>query len=241
MRYQILILALLTGSLSSCAQTNSPITENVVVVELFTSEGCSSCPPADELVNQLTKEAQQQNKKVFFLNFHVDYWNKLGWKDPYSSKAWSERQYSYSRVFGDRVYTPQMVVNGADEFVGSDSKKAREAIGRLSLEKSANHLMVSKVDNGNVNYTIEGSVTNKLLYYAIVEKDLYSDIKRGENSGRKIYHESVVRSLVEIPSAAKGQFHPDLSGLNPSGKYRLIVFIQDRASMKISGAAQINW
>ena len=103
--------------------------ESFAVVELFTSEGCSSCPPPDALLAEILEDARKDGRRVFCLSFHVDYWNRLGWTDPYSAPAFSRRQQSYAQAFkNDQVYTPQMIVNGTEEFVGSDRHRSRAAI-----------------------------------------------------------------------------------------------------------------
>src|SRR5689334_14081460 len=98
------------------------------LVELFTSEGCSSCPPADRVLARLAAEARASGRRIFPLSFHVDYWNGLGWRDPWSTRTFTERQRNYARALGWRTYTPQMVINGAEHFVGSDERHARESI-----------------------------------------------------------------------------------------------------------------
>jgi hypothetical protein len=104
--------------------------QGAVLIELFTSEGCSSCPPADRLLEKL---AAENNDKVYVLSFHVDYWNYIGWKDPFSQARFSQRQRNYARQFSlESIYTPQMVVNGVAEFVGSDEQKLRAAIAKNS-------------------------------------------------------------------------------------------------------------
>ncbi len=111
-----------------------------VLVELFTSEGCSSCPPADELLRKLLREQPVAGADIIAVAFHVDYWDRQGWKDPFSSKAFSSRQQDYTRIFGpDKLYTPQMVVDGRDEFVGSDESAARKIVETASQRK---HLQV---------------------------------------------------------------------------------------------------
>src|SRR5215831_17181987 len=106
------------------------------VVELFTSEGCSSCPPADALLADLKSYANGTDKNIYVLSFHVDYWNRLGWRDPFSDAAYSARQTQYDQHFGSSVYTPQMIVNGKQQFVGSEKKTASEAIA-AALKDSA--------------------------------------------------------------------------------------------------------
>jgi len=117
--FTVLSLPILFGTCHS--QPKASYFEPVAVVELFTSEGCSSCPPADRILSRLTAETQRDHRRIYTLSFHVDYWDRLGWRDPYSSSANSDRQRQYAELMKlQSVYTPQMIVNGRIEFVGSD-------------------------------------------------------------------------------------------------------------------------
>lgn len=119
---------LLLVTLMAAAGSSQPESNNVVLLELFSSQGCSSCPPADRLLHELA-DAPEMHGKIVPLAFHVDYWNYIGWRDPFSDTKWSERQRRYSEAFNSsRIYTPQMVVNGSVEFVGSDRNRARREI-----------------------------------------------------------------------------------------------------------------
>ena len=122
---------------NSLNQVQSGALKPVAVVELFTSQGCSSCPPADALLRKIHEYAEENKLPVYVLSFHVDYWNRLGWTDPYSDPTYTQRQRAYARHFGtDRVYTPQMIVGGEREFVGSNGKQAGVAL-QESLQASA--------------------------------------------------------------------------------------------------------
>lgn len=187
----------------------------VVVLELFTSQGCSSCPPADRLLSRLapvdaTKPAVEMpaGAEIIALSFHVDYWNNLGWKDPFSSAAASQRQREYARRAGSsRVYTPQLIVNGAAEFVGSDESAARREIAKAAAMTPEVELSVASKRNGE---TVDVEVTTKSLVakpdsstwnltIAIVEDGLVSRVTSGENSGEKLRHDHVVRGFVTMP------------------------------------------
>ena len=120
--------------------------EPVAVVELFTSQGCSSCPPADAVLSRVDELAREKKLSVYVLSFHVDYWNRLGWTDPYSDDEFTRRQNQYAGLFrSNRVYTPQMIVNGQTEFVGSDAKRATQAI-RRALTRDADHRVRMEVE-----------------------------------------------------------------------------------------------
>jgi len=171
------------------------------VVELFTSEGCSSCPPADELVARLEKESA--GKPVYILAYHVDYWNHLGWKDPYSNADFSKRQHNYANYLHlQSVYTPQIVVNGTTEFVGSQEGTLRNAI-RSSLQKvSAAQVSLSVLKSDktqvNVKYAIEGTAKNSVLFIALLQKHAQTKVMRGENEGRTLSHVQIVITLQRV-------------------------------------------
>ena len=171
--------------------------QGITVVELFTSEGCSSCPPADKLLARISAE----NKDVYVLSYHVDYWDYLGWKDPFSQASFSNRQRDYAQQFKLRsIYTPQVVVNGRDEFVGSD-----EGLLRASLnKKSTLNKLALQVERKNAS-TIIVSCTLKpaagdLLNIALVQPQAQTVVKRGENNGRVLQHVNVVRNLKTVPA-----------------------------------------
>jgi len=212
------------------------------VVELFTSEGCSSCPPADELVAKIEKEST--GKPIYILAFHVDYWNRLGWKDVFSSADYSHRQNQYANwLHLQSVYTPQAVVNGRTEFVGSEEGTLRNTI-KSDLEKApAANLTLSdiKVDGGkaSVQYHAEGNTGNDVLLLAVVEKNARSNVQRGENAGRTLSHVQIVRALTS--TAAKSD-NGDASITLPKGfdakGYELIAFLQDPANGTITAATK---
>lgn len=167
--------------------------DQLVLVELFTSEGCSSCPPADKLLSELSKR-----NDVVALSFHVNYWDRLGWKDPFSNQEFTDRQETYGKKFqSSGVYTPQMIVNGKVEFVGSDRVKAENAISKNAAAFPAKIHLKSQPDGNvlSVNFELEGNFMGKTLFLALVEDGIDTDVKRGENSGRKLHHDNVVRQL----------------------------------------------
>lgn len=200
-----------------------------VLVELFTSEGCSSCPPADRLLEALDPSA-------IVLSEHVDYWDHLGWRDPYSSHANTIRQESYARHFASEgPYTPQMVVDGGAQFIGSDGRRAANEIALAGKrEKVAVNLTVRgtelTIDTGPVNHA-----TDVLL--AIAEDRPASHVTAGENRGRDLRHVAVTRSLRKVGSARRGaSFHQSVPlNQDASGK-RLIVFLQDSDMGRVMGA-----
>jgi hypothetical protein len=185
-----------------------PTTRPAVLVELFTSEGCSSCPPADVLLAKIAKPEAIEGVEIVPLALHVDYWDDLGWKDAYSSKDFTQRQRDYAAAKGSgRIYTPQMIVDGASEFVGSDARKARAAI--IEAGKSAKGTIELRLSSKDDTVRCEVAVTSVNetadVYLAITEDDLRSDVARGENAGRQLTHVGVARSLQTIGTFKAGE------------------------------------
>ncbi|HEV7892719.1 MAG TPA: DUF1223 domain-containing protein [Pyrinomonadaceae bacterium] len=227
-----------------------------VVVELFTSEGCSSCPPADALLARMDETQPVEGAEVIALAQHVDYWNYLGWSDPYSSREFSERQGAYSRAFGeDGVYTPQMVVDGRAEFPGGKSGTAFKEIAQAAREPKAEVLITRADAQTNTDAPVrlslrveklpklsDGDAAEVLL--AITEGGLASDVSRGENTGRKLKHVGVVRSLTKLGEMGAGAFSTETS-VTPDKAWRrenlrAVVFIQERASRRVVGASSVK-
>ncbi|MDB4921925.1 thioredoxin family protein [Mucilaginibacter sp.] len=212
------------------------------VVELFTSEGCSSCPPADELVAKIEKESK--DKPVYILAFHVDYWNRLGWKDQFSSADFSKRQHDYARYLNlQGVYTPQIVVNGKTEFVGSQEGTLRNAI-RTGLQKAATarvDLNVSAIDQkqASLKYTVEGIDKNTVLQVAILEKAATSKVAAGENSGRTLSHVQIVRKLQQVVlSTNNGTAGIILPHGFDAKKWEIVGFLQNKITGAVTGAGR---
>jgi hypothetical protein len=229
-----------------------------VVVELFTSEGCSSCPPADALLARLESEQPVAGAEVIALAQHVDYWNHLGWADPFSAHEFSERQGEYAARFGaDGVYTPQMVVDGGAEFPGGNSGRAFETIARAAREPKAQvSLARADMQEGagdalRLSVRVErlpkltdGDTADVLL--AVTEGGLSSDVARGENAGHRLTHACVVRRLTKIGylSAATPPFDAEpLVTLDKGWRrenLRAVVFLQEHTSGRVVGAAAIK-
>jgi hypothetical protein len=241
------------------AQAEEPPVDSKIVpvlVELFTSEGCSSCPPADELLANLERTQPIPGAQIITLGEHVDYWNRLGWADPFSSAQFSARQSQYANAFNkDDVYTPQAVVDGRAEFVGSNASRAREAIAAAARSpKAAVTVSIAtgvktqaaeiplRIRIENIP-AISASDTAEVLL-AITESNLRSEVARGENSGRSLKHTSVVRRLSQIgniDSKNDGAFNADaLARIEKVWKrenLKAVVFVQERASRRVLGVA----
>ncbi len=224
-------------------KADNPTNKGFAVIELFTSEGCSSCPPADALVARVQKE--NSDKPVYILAYHVDYWNRLGWKDVFSSPEYSARQNQYARWLKlSSVYTPQIVVNGRTEFVGSEEGNLRNAI-RTNLQKPAKaEVTLSSVkvenDRASAQYHIEGVTTNAVLLVALIEKNATTKVQRGENSGRILSHVQIVKQLKNLLLKNGNEGTASIAlphGFDPQ-KYELIGFVQNTANGEIIGATK---
>jgi hypothetical protein len=240
------------------ASSSTPETARTpVVVELFTSEGCSSCPPADALLARLAEEPLAGNVQLIALEEHVDYWNDLGWTDPFSSRDWTSRQYVYSGVLRNgNPYTPQMVVDGTAEFVGSRTQQARQAI-REAAGKAKIPVTLAQGNsegNGKGNFSakvgkLEGITKGDAaeVWLAITETGLHSAVTRGENAGEDLHHAAIVRSMRKL-GEAKGDGETSFTGdasvpLQKEWKrenLKAVLFVQEKKSRRILGAAEIR-
>jgi hypothetical protein len=246
------LMACLTCSCDTHA-AESPTTRPAVVVELFTSEGCSSCPPADVVLANLAKPGAVVGVEIIALELHVDYWNGLGWADPFSSPDLSRRQENYAKVLQhDQIYTPQMIVDGSEEFVGSDRGKARDAIGRaagqpkgtISLDLAPFSKDTRKFDCQISVAGISPKATGQVLL-ALTEDGLSTDVRRGENAGEKLHHSAVVRSLREVATIMPGDASPfnvkatvEVKPTWQLDHLKVVVFAQDAKSGKVLAATQ---
>lgn len=229
-----------------------------VLVELFTSEGCSSCPPADELLTRLEQTQPVDGAEVIALSEHVDYWNRLGWTDPYSSAEFSARQNDYARVFNtDGVYTPQMIVDGRAQFVGSNLSRAREAIANASHNSKVKvEVSLASDDQPTASITLDvraerpqsesGSELAEVLL-AITERGLRSSVSRGENAGRRLSHTAVVRKLItlgSVDSQGAAQFAAKPVVQIDKGWKRdnlnAVAFVQERSRRRVLGASSVS-
>ncbi len=215
--------------------------QGFVLMELFTSQGCSSCPPADKL---LGKYAAKNDPHIIPLSFHVDYWNRLGWKDSFSTAAFSARQKQYAAWFNnDGVYTPQVVLNGQKEMVGSDDEKISKSLRSLLDEKPAAEINILKIlSAGNtitLDYSLSGKYGDAALQAALVEDRATTHIRAGENNGVTLVNYNVVRDFrsTENPAASGS-----LTLTMPAGKatdgFSVVLFLQDKDSGKVIAAAR---
>ena len=242
------VLALVAGYISivlaRTAEAGTP--QKAVLVELFTSEGCSSCPPADELLGRLRQNLSSKNIEVIPLGFHVDYWNSLGWKDRFSSAEFSHRQEEYAHSLGvDGPYTPQMVVDGTSQFVGSDSGQAQHAISQAASRQPLSAVKVSAAgpDQLEIHVKAPTAANSSKVMLAITEDNLATQVGSGENGGRTLRHAAVVRELRQLGRLHEGGFEATAPlKLDKEWKrqdLRAVVFVQEEPSGKIEGAASL--
>jgi len=214
--------------------------EGIAVIELFTSQGCSSCPSADKVLQEINTEAKASGKKVYALSMHVDYWDYLGWKDPYSSKVFTDRQRDYGSAFGLRsIYTPQMIVNGTNEFVGSRRAQAKSAVAKAISQPAEVNLQLQKEKDGSVNWSADKSYSGK-LNLAIVRTSADNDVPRGENRGRKLSHHNIVMGFKYISvngSSGKAEL-PEFKRIEGE-TYELVAYLQNSSTLDIAGANSI--
>ena len=215
--------------------------ETPVIVELFTSQGCSSCPAADRLLSKLKKTSSQ----VIPLSFHVSYWNYLGWTDPFSQEAFSKRQRDYARNLRSSVYTPQMVFNGSSECVGSSAAQVDHNIRQALKVKPTNTIALEinrELANLEIEYSIEGPLENRILQIAVVESMISVDVNRGENRGRTLQHDNVVRQFktIALHRGAKGAYQVDLPEDFNIQNGSVVAYIQMNPSLQITGAKQVS-
>jgi hypothetical protein len=243
MRYLFLSMTLALALTGSAEPQKAP----PVIVELFTSQGCSSCPPADRLLSKLGKDP-----RVIPLAFHVDYWNYIGWSDPFSSKAWSQRQEGYARAFrSNRIYTPQLVVSGRSHVVGSDEKGVRRQISEALAAEPVGQVTVSTEPSPDGRLKVKAGA--KLvraangpldLWVAVYETGLSTKVGAGENASRTLANDFVVRRLEKALTLAGAAGSTDTGevvlGVDKRwnrDRLGVVAFLQDPKTLAIQGAA----
>lgn len=222
---------------------NKSTLKNFALLELYTSEGCSSCPPADELMGKIQSEYKDQN--LYVLAYHVDYWDKQGWKDSFSKADFTKRQYDYAKFMEkDPIYTPQLIINGKIDYIASQETAVRNGI-KSALSKPAVaelSLEAKQLDNKiSLNYSItKVSKNNNRLFIALVQKSAKSNVKRGENAHRILSHYQIVRSLSSfgLSGNLKGIATITIPKDFNSKDFEIIGFIQDMNSGTILGTSK---
>ena len=236
--------------------TSSAVARNPVLLELFTSEGCSSCPPADVLLAQLDRFQPVATADLIVLSEHVDYWDDIGWKDPYSSRQFSLRQADYARRFRlGEPYTPQIVVDGSAQLVGSDERQAVQAIQNAAkIDKFRISLSAPRLE-GNNTLTVHVNIgtkpaaaathTSGQVWIALADDMDQSSVKRGENAGRTLKHVAVVRTLTQVGMVeGDNTFSKDLTvstGNANLQNLRVVAILQESASGKVLGVGSTRF
>lgn len=207
------------------------------LIELFTSQGCSSCPSADRNLARIAEDAKANGKNIYTLSYHVDYWNYLGWKDPYSSKEFSDRQRAYARQFDStRIYTPQMVVNGQAEFVGSNQKLSNRALDvALNIDATAS-VTLQAIVNGDViqaDWQATGIKRGDVVNVALVQNQGTQKVNRGENARRELSHVNIVRQLkTDSRPASSGKFEFSIPEEFQRDQFHVVAFVQSSSGTK---------
>ena len=244
--YLILTLAVFLAPLARAQATGATTSRVPVLVELFTSEGCSDCPPADAFLQDLDQQPFP-GLDMIVLSEHVDYWNHDGWKDPYSSSFFTERQVSYTKEFSLKTpYTPQMVIDGDAQVVGNRRAAAAEAFNKAAaVQKIDLRLSAVSVDSGNnlhAHIETAAPVSQKAdVYLAIALNHAEQQVTAGENKGRSISHTGVARTISKVGSIKKNQafaedVHMKLPPDTSPSNLRVVAFVQ-QGQGKVLGAA----
>ena len=242
------LLLLLTATILSAGDATPPAT---VLAELFTSEGCSSCPPADKLLEKLDTAHPVPGVQIVVLSEHVDYWDQLGWKDRFSSAAFTARQETYGRRFRvESVYTPQMVIDGREQVLGSDAKAVQAAISRAATNvRLLLTITGARLESGTARFRLEVPVVSKSADYdraevwiAIAEERSASDVGKGENAGRQLTHIAVARRLTKVGEVTKRRgFSQDLRLPAGAGPSRIIALVQLPDTGPIAGVGMAKF
>lgn len=239
----VLLMSLLPSADGETALSNKTVrvqefdaANGPVVLELFTSQGCSSCPSADALLQEL--DAKEED--VIALSFHVDYWNYLGWEDPFSSPYFSARQTDYTDVLQARTYTPQLVVNGRQEMIGSRKSEVAAAI-KAAAQTPLVYQPTVRLTRGaeaiTVNFTLDEAPAGHRVTALLVQPEATSSIKRGENRGRELHHVNVVRAMAHTPAKTQGEFVLRLPDGLSADTARVVLLVQEERTQAIVGVS----
>jgi hypothetical protein len=248
MRFARAIVAIglmLTASGLGSAQTRTAAQPAAVLAELFTSEGCNSCPPADALLEILLHQQPIEGVYVIAMSEHVTYWDHQGWKDPFGSQQFTARQQQYGRRFNlDSIFTPQLVIDGMHQVVGSDKRAIEEAL--LEAIKTPKPALNVEVTSGDavVNASASGpglaGDKDAELWFALTEDHLVVDVKRGENANKTMKHSGVVRVLQSAGSVEVSSKRVSFE-LSPEWKrenLRVVAFVQSKSNRRIFSTGQ---
>lgn len=213
------------------------------VLELFTSEGCNSCPPADEIMGKI--QSEYKDKGVYVIAYHVDYWDHQGWKDIFSNADYTKRQYDYANWFNQRnIYTPQVIINGQQGYIGTQESVIKNTIKKLLLKPSVANLdLKATVSNKKltVNYTVNSNPKNSNLILTVIQKKAKSAVKRGENANKTLSHFQIVRHLhtTKLAKNAKDKTTISLPDDFNTKDFEVIGFVQNANTGAIEAVSKI--
>jgi hypothetical protein len=224
----------------------SPVNpKGFALIELFTSEGCSSCPPGEAVLHHIIQKAKENSQPVYLIEFHVDYWDYLGWKDTFATPGYSKRQQNYGdNLKLNSIYTPQVIVNGKTEMVGSEEDEINKAIiselqvpAMITIDCKAAKASTNTVE---ISYTILGNISGCELNFAIVESNLTTYVKKGENARKTLTHDNIARVFKTIKTTSlSGKITLSVPSINLNNA-KLICFVQNIENMNIIGATQLG-
>ncbi|MBD2751464.1 DUF1223 domain-containing protein [Spirosoma validum] len=244
--HYVLILLTAFGLTASLPPRNltKPAIQPVVVLELFTSQGCSSCPPADKALQEITQQATKSGQAVYGLSFHVDYWNRLGWQDPFSAKQYTDRQRQYDHLLKTQTYTPQLVINGSQNVIGGQRGRIEQAIQTIQKQPASafigvNGNLVRDVKQVTVTYTLSTAGPYR-VNVALVQKEARTFVQHGENGGRTLVNTNVVRQFKTIDnSGTSGNVTLSLPTNLPADQTAVLVYVQRKDNGQVIGAKQL--
>ncbi len=239
----VLVVALVILASLQNASVKANTAPTPVVIELFTSEGCSSCPPADRLLAELQQRHTLDNAELLLLGEHVDYWNGFGWKDRYSSADFTERQRQYTHELGlESAYTPQAVIDGRVDVVGNDQRGLERAILKAASAPKPASVSLRWIDAGLLSVQVRNASSVRVLL-AVTEDGLTTQVGGGENGGRTLRHAAVVRELRDLGLAKGGRFTKDVR-LNWRPEWKRenshVIVIAQQATGQVVGAASLK-
>jgi hypothetical protein len=238
----VMLMTISSGVPSKIRKVAKANGKGFVIMELFTSQGCSSCPPADDI---LAMYARRNDGHIIPLAFHVDYWNRLGWIDSFSKNVYSQRQRDYAeKLHTESVYTPQLIINGETELVGSYDHEIEQKTTEYLNGKSEDNIEISGVDVSDkkvkVDYIVSNTSSGMVINAALAQKHIVTNIKAGENRGVKLDNYNVVRDFkTQKITAVSGSFTLEFPKGNIDENYMIVLFTQ-KSNGSVKAAVQKN-
>jgi len=243
-RFGLYVLTLAVFGWATVLSAQTP-THGPVVVELFTSEGCSSCPPVDRMLAQLQEQHTWNGAELIVLGEHVDYWNHLGWKDRFSSHAFTERQQEYAQASHSEVYTPEVVLDGQPNLSGKDSASFQRALTDSASQAMPAQVSIAWTNPQQLHVDVENGGKGNTVLLFVTEDNLTTSVKAGENGGTTLHHAAVVREMRKIGKTKDGHWQSDVVlKIDPKWQrnalHVIVLVQQDNGAGKIVGAAALK-